>query len=368
MSKRRDAGANRRIPSRRISHFYFKEEFDLKPPSPPPAKRSLQWLVPVLPIAVFCASIVLAVAFTIQDTKQHGPAVESLKTEAFRWAVNRAMSAAELTQTANSRDEWSIVTTWWKEAIDLMAAVPKSHPKYQLAQQKVEEYQQNLTYAQTRVEDISSAGASTAHLWTIGSRRIDVLKIQGKPTHEARYDALCQEVMYYGGSMVELSNGVVVQYDDQDKNLKVASKDTMVAAPNDAFAWTLGSSKEEVFKIQGTPSRVVRYDSLRKETLYYNYNTIELTDDRVTGYNNLDGTLKVAIDSITFSTGNPSDFWTIGSDRNDVFRVQGTPSQVSLDHSLCRETLHYGESTVELKNGFVSGYDNISKNLRVKVQ
>jgi hypothetical protein len=367
MSKRRDAGANRRIPSGRISHFYFKEEFDLKPASPPPPKRSLQWLVPILPIAIFCTSIVLAVAFTVQDTKQHGPTVETLKSEAFRWAVNRAMSAAELTQTADSRDEWSIVSAWWKEAIELMGAVPRSHPKYQLAQQKVEEYQQNLTYAETRVEAIGSSGTSTAHLWAVGSRRIDVLKIQGEPTHEARYDALCQEVMYYGGSVVELSNGVVVRYEDQDKNLKVASNTTM-ATTGDAFAWTLGSPKDEVFKIQGTPSRVVRYDSLRKETLYYNYNTIELTDDYVTGYNNLDGTLKVVMAPITLSGSNSNGFWTIGSDRNDVFRVQGTPSQISLEHSMCRETLRYGESTVELKNGFVSGYDNVGKNLRVKVQ
>jgi hypothetical protein len=159
-----------------------------------------------------------------------------------------------------------------------------------------------------------------------------------------------------------------VRYEDQDKNLRVASNNAIVSAPKAPFVWTLGSSKDEVFKIQGTPSRVVRYDSLRKETLYYNYNTIELTDDHVTGYNNLDGTLKVAMTPVLLPNTNFSSFWTIGSDRNEVFRVQGTPSQVSLEHSLCRETLRYGESTVELKNGFVSGYDNISKNLRVKVQ
>jgi hypothetical protein len=369
MSKRRDARANRRIPPRKISHFYYKEEFDLDNSSPLPPKRSvsMQWLVPVLPIAIFCTSVALAVAFTIQDTQQDGPSLETLKTEAFRWAVNRAMSAAELTQTADSRNEWSMVSAWWQEAIDLMGSVPQSHPKYQLAQQKVGEYQQNLAYAQTRIASKPEESAS-AHLWAVGSRRVDVLRVQGEPTHTTRYDALCQEVMYYGSSSVELSNGIVAQYEDLDKNLKVAAKNTELATPHNSSVWTLGSSKEEVFRVQGTPNRVARYDSLQKETLYYNYNTIELTEDQVTGYHNLDGSLRVSIAPIMAASSSAGEFWSIGSDRNNVFQVQGTPSQVTLEHSLCRETLHYGESTIELKNGFVAGYDNLSGNLRVKVQ
>lgn len=370
MSRRPDE-ANRRIQSQKISRLYFKEEFDLGNKPEPPPRKPFKWLLAVLPVAVFCTAIVMAMVVAMEDAPRlQRSAVESLKTEAFRWAVNRAMNAAELTQTASSKDEWSTVSAWWEEAIELMKAVPKSHPKYQLAQDKIQEYQQKLTYAQSRLDSRTDEALPLNGVWSVGSRRIDILRIQGQPTNEARYDSLCQEVMYYGKSMVEFSNGAVVQYEDVDKNLKVAPENAASpVAERHAFVWTLGSPREEVFRVQGTPDRVTRYDSLQQETLYYNNSLIELTDNVVTGYSNLDGTLKVAVMPVDLPEGrSASDNWTIGSDRNDVFKVQGTPTQISLDQSLCREVLHYGESTVELKNGFVAGYDNLAQNLRVKVK
>lgn len=369
MSRRPDE-ANRGIPSQKISRLYFKEEFDLGDKPEPPPRKPLKWLVAILPVAVFCTAIVMAMVVAMEDTRSPRPAIESLKTEAFRWAVNRAMNAAELTQTATSNDEWSTISTWWKEAIDLMKSVPRSHPRYQLAQQKIQEYQQKLSYAQSQMHSHSNQALPPTGLWAAGSRRADVLRIQGQPTHEARYDALCQEVMYYGNSMVEFGNGMVVKYEDADKNLKAAPENTSIAlAERDPSAWTLGSSREDVFRVQGTPDRVTRYDSLRQETLYYNNSLIELTENVVTGYSNLDDTLKVAVKPVHLnSSDQDGDAWTIGDDRNDVFRVQGTPAQVALDHSLCRETLHYGDSSIELKNGFVAGYDNLAKNLRVTVK
>jgi hypothetical protein len=334
----------------------------------------LKWLLPVIPIAVFCATAVLVVAMSTEESRSQRPKTESLRAEAFRWAVNRAINAADLTQTAASNDEWSTVSLWWKEAIDLMKSVPKSHPKYPLAQEKIQEYQRKLAYAQSqsnKYTHVLQADATAAtNLWSVGSRRMDVLRIQGQPTHEARYDALCQEVMYYGKSMVEFSNGRVVKYEDVDKKFKVAPEDTVITSSESShFAWTIGNSGEEVFRIQGTPDRVTRYDSLRKETLYYNNSMVELTEGIVTGYSNLDGSLRVAITPVHLPGGDySSSFWTIGSDRNDVFRVQGTPTQVVLDNSLCREILHYDNSTIELKNGFVAGYDNAGRNLRVEVK
>ena len=59
--------------------------------------------------------------------------------------------------------------------------------------------------------------------------------------------------------------------------------------------------------------------------------------------------------------------WSIDSPRDDIFKVQGTPTQVSLDNTSCSETLHYNSSVIELRNGFVAGYNDISNNLKVKV-
>jgi hypothetical protein len=70
------------------------------------------------------------------------------KSDTFREAVNQAISAANLTQSAKSQDEWKVVMSKWQIAIASMKVVPSSSPNYPLAQQKIIEYQQNLKYAQ----------------------------------------------------------------------------------------------------------------------------------------------------------------------------------------------------------------------------
>lgn len=67
-------------------------------------------------------------------------------------AVKKATSAAELTQTAKAKGEWNTVSDNWQQAIDLMKAVPKDNPKYEIAQKKVVEYQNNLNFAKKASE------------------------------------------------------------------------------------------------------------------------------------------------------------------------------------------------------------------------
>lgn len=69
----------------------------------------------------------------------------------FRDAVNAAGRAASFTQTAQTQAEWALVATFWTQAITLMQAVPPTDPNYNIAQQKVPEYQRNLSYAQERI-------------------------------------------------------------------------------------------------------------------------------------------------------------------------------------------------------------------------
>jgi YVTN family beta-propeller protein len=69
----------------------------------------------------------------------------------FRDAVNKAMSAAILTQKAKTQTEWQQVVNDWKKAIALMKIVPTSFERYNLAPVKVKEYQRNLDYALIRL-------------------------------------------------------------------------------------------------------------------------------------------------------------------------------------------------------------------------
>jgi hypothetical protein len=74
--------------------------------------------------------------------------------EIFRYAVNQAMSAASLTQWAETQQDWIQVTQEWQQAIGLMESVPEESRDYSTAQSKAIEYQTNLLYAQEQVSQL----------------------------------------------------------------------------------------------------------------------------------------------------------------------------------------------------------------------
>ncbi|WP_413198949.1 hypothetical protein [Nostoc piscinale] len=85
----------------------------------------------------------VAVTYQTPSTKESKP-----QTDNFREAVNQAINAANLTQSAKSPTEWQNIVKQWETAISLMQSVPSSSPNYAVAQQKIVEYRRNLSYAQ----------------------------------------------------------------------------------------------------------------------------------------------------------------------------------------------------------------------------
>jgi hypothetical protein len=61
-------------------------------------------------------------------------------------------------------------------------------------------------------------------------------------------------------------------------------------------------------------------------------------------------------------------YWTIGSTRDEVLRIQGTPTQITKYESSGEEHFYYGMITrVVFKKGRVAEYHNYDKNLKVFV-
>jgi WD40 repeat protein len=75
----------------------------------------------------------------------------SSQTDNFRQAINVAINAANLTQTATSLQEWQQVVNHWQKAIKLMQTISVSSIHYPVAQQKMIEYRRNLNYAQRNI-------------------------------------------------------------------------------------------------------------------------------------------------------------------------------------------------------------------------
>jgi predicted aspartyl protease len=63
-------------------------------------------------------------------------------------AIERASSAFNISQSAQSQDDWRLVVNRWQQAIALLQEVPPSSPHHTEAQAKIAEYQANLSYAQ----------------------------------------------------------------------------------------------------------------------------------------------------------------------------------------------------------------------------
>lgn len=85
---------------------------------------------------------------SIQPPAEAGSSSIPPQSDRFSQAINTAMGAAILTQSALSGHDWNEVASRWQKAIALLKSLPTSHPKKALAQQKIAEYQRALTYAQ----------------------------------------------------------------------------------------------------------------------------------------------------------------------------------------------------------------------------
>lgn len=79
----------------------------------------------------------------------------------YQQALVKAESATSISQSAISPEDWAIVSRKWQQAIQLLKAVPASHPNYKNAKAKLAEYQQQFDYAQKKANPnpaLASAG------------------------------------------------------------------------------------------------------------------------------------------------------------------------------------------------------------------
>jgi serine/threonine protein kinase len=195
--------------------------------------------------------------------------------------------------------------------------------------------------------------------FTIGSSKDQVSAIQGTPTSVLSFGY--GETWRYNFSSVDFApNGTVKGYSDISHNLRVHLTSSVGSTSGDYF--TIDSDKNKVLAIQGTPTGVMSFGY--GETWRYNYSSVDFAPDgRVKGYSDISHNLRVHLAPSVGSTS--GDYFTIGSDKNEVLAVQGTPTGVmSFGYG---ETWRYNYSSVDFaSDGTVKGYSNISHNLRIR--
>ncbi|WOD41081.1 hypothetical protein [Nodosilinea sp. E11] len=287
----------------------------------------------------------------------------------FYQGSERAMSAAELTQTAEFSEEWAEVAMLWEQAIGFMQLVPQASGQGSLAQEKIAEYGRNLQYAQSNVTSRPSSTPTAKTYWTLGSDLDLVLAIQGTPSQTTQFPNTCQQTLRYGNSTIELNNGYVKQYNNADGTLKVLGEGSMILSAQAAQdTWTLGSSEAQVMQLQGTPTRQEQYTSNRYTTLYFDKSSVLFENGQVIGYFNADDNLKVSLDLPALLEGqSDAQTWSLGSSRTDVLRAEGqTPVAISRNDNSCEEIFHFTEGEVTFRQGIATGYRNHNQALKVR--
>ena len=108
--------------------------------------------------------------------------------------------------------------------------------------------------------------------------------------------------------------------------------------------FTVGSTKDEVLAVQGTPT-VLSEDEFHygSSKVYFRSGVVESWD--VWPQN----PLKVRLLPSTTTSG--QEYFTVGSTKDEVLAVQGTPTKFSEDF------FYYGTSKVYFRNGVVESWD-----------
>lgn len=176
-----------------------------------------------------------------------------------------------------------------------------------------------------------------ANFFTLGSTASIVLKVQGRPTQ------VLGDTWTYGVSEVHFKNGRVFGYNNFDGELRVKLEPGAFTGPAPRHI-TLGSTKQQVLLVQGTPTQV------RGNRWYYGFAELIFQDGLVAGYDNYFGTLKMRLRPSTAVEGGKHAFYfTRGSTPDEVLAVQGTPTAV---HD---KRWSYGFDFVLFRDGRVSG-------------
>ncbi len=122
-----DAGVESTVSPEAGSGVVIAEEPSAQPPSPAPSAKPSPAPVKALPNA----------ANEVGDT--------------YKFALDKAYSAAKLSQSARAMSDWEFVVSRWQEAINLLKTIEGSDPR---APGKIAEYSKNLAYAQRRASQV----------------------------------------------------------------------------------------------------------------------------------------------------------------------------------------------------------------------
>ena len=200
----------------------------------------------------------------------------------------------------------------------------------------------------------TTSESSTPGYITLGSSKDDVLHLHGTPRTFNVHSS--SEVWFYSAGYITFSlpDGQVINWSNGE-GLKARLFPTTSESPTPGYI-TLGSSKDDVLHLHGTPRTFNVHSS--SEVWFYSagYITFSLPDGQVINWSNGEG-LKARLFPTTSESPTPG-YITLGSSKDDVLHLHGTPRTFNVHSS--SEVWFYsaGYITFSLPDGQVINWRN----------
>ncbi|MCE5243237.1 MAG: DnaJ domain-containing protein [Syntrophobacteraceae bacterium] len=189
-------------------------------------------------------------------------------------------------------------------------------------------------------------GTSDGTYYTLGSTQAEVLRIQGAPSRTQG------QTWVYGLADIQFKDGRLWRYNNFDGSLKIRLTPTTSTEGDPPAFFTLGSTQNDVLLVQGTPTQI------GANKWHYGFSEIRFKDGRVEEYNNFFGNLKIRL--VPSESPNPTakkGYFTIGSSRDEVLSLQGTPTVIQ------GNTWYYQSSYITFRDGRVQFAISLDGNL-----
>jgi outer membrane protein assembly factor BamE (lipoprotein component of BamABCDE complex) len=202
-----------------------------------------------------------------------------------------------------------------------------------------------VALAKTRDSVSPTPSNPTRDFFTVGSTKDEVLAVQGTPS------SFSQQMFWYGSSSVQFQNGRVASWSDNYPKLKAKLLPAPEVEAKEFF--TVGSTKDEVLAVQGTPS------SFSGQMYWYGSSSVQFSKDKVVSWSDNYPKLKARL--LPSVQSQVRDYFTVGSSKDDVLAIQGTPSNFS------DQMFWYGSSSVQFRNGKVVSWSDNYPKLKAKL-
>ena len=129
------------------------------PPKPPNTTAASS---PIASSAVIAQPPTSVLAGNPNKTKKSLSVPSCPENDGFAESIRFATQAANLAQSANSKQEWDEVAAQWVQAVAWMQAVPPGSPRRAFAEKKVIEYTKNLVYSQQQASATRSQASTVS--------------------------------------------------------------------------------------------------------------------------------------------------------------------------------------------------------------